>query len=388
MRANPGGTIGPQEVIGRDRLIEQLWQILERQSVLLTSERRIGKSTVVRKMCKEVPAASFCCFYRDLEGISSPEEFVERLYSDVKEVLDRGDRAKLQFDRLLVKLGGAEIWKVKLPELKQRWKDLLGTLIDDVCRAESRTVVFFWDELPLFIHDVNREAGERAAMEVLDVLRSLRHHHDRLRMVFTGSVGLHLVLKDLRKEGYASAPTNDLRTIEVPPLEPEDGAHLARLLIDGEGLVCQEDHDRVAHWISEAAGHIPFYIHWLVARLVAAGVPVSGEAVNSHLQLLISDPDDPADFGYYRRRLDTYYERCEVVLALAALDAVAARQEPLGFDGLLNLVRHRQPSAQPEALREVLQLLERDHYLVRSPSTGEYGFRHSPVQQWWKFARS
>jgi len=164
MRANPGGTIGPQEVIGRDRLIDQLWQILERQGILLTSERRIGKSTVVRKMCKQVPAARFCCFYRDLEGLSSPEEFVERLYLDVKDILDRGDQAKLQFDRLLVKLGGAEIWKVKLPELKQRWKDLLGTLIDDVCHAESRTVVFFWDELPLFIHDVKRKAGDRKSV--------------------------------------------------------------------------------------------------------------------------------------------------------------------------------------------------------------------------------
>ena len=207
-------------------------------------------------------------------------------------------------------------------------------------------------------------------------------------MVFTGSVGLHLVLKGLRKHGYASAPTNDLRTIEVPPLDPEDGARLARLLIDGESLPCCEDPDRVSQRIAEAAGQIPFYIHWLVARLVVTGGPVSSEAVNTHLQLLISDPNDPADFGYYRRRLDTYYERCEAALALAGLDAVAAHEGPLGFDGLLNLVRHRQPSAQPDALRDVLQLLERDHYLVRSPSIGEYGFRHSPVERWWKFARS
>jgi len=375
-------------VVGRDPLIQQLWQTLERQSVLLTSERRIGKSTVVRKMYKEVPEDGFRCFYRDLEGLSAPEEFVERVYLDVKDVLDRADRAKLQFHRLLAELGGAEIWKLKLPHLQQRWKDLLATLMADLCRAEGRMVVFFWDELPLFIHDVKLKSGERAAMEVLDVLRSLRHHHERLRMVFTGSVGLHLVLKDLRKKRYANAPTNDLRTVEVPPLEPEEGARLARLLVEGEGLSCVEDRDSVAGRISEAAGHIPFYIHWLVARLAVANAPVSGEAVDAQLQSLISDSDDPADFGYYRRRLDTYYDRGETVLALAALDAVAAHQGPLGFEGLLNLVRHRQQSAQLEALRDVLQLLERDHYLMRGSSDGRYGFRHSPVQRWWRFARA
>jgi hypothetical protein len=53
MKANPGGTIGPKEVIGRDQLIADLWRALDSQSVVLTSERRIGKSTVIQKMQKE-----------------------------------------------------------------------------------------------------------------------------------------------------------------------------------------------------------------------------------------------------------------------------------------------------------------------------------------------
>ena len=53
MRANPGGIVGPEDVIGRDDLIAELWQTLEKQSVVLTSERRIGKTSVIRKMKDE-----------------------------------------------------------------------------------------------------------------------------------------------------------------------------------------------------------------------------------------------------------------------------------------------------------------------------------------------
>ncbi len=65
MRANPGGQLSPNEVVGRDRLIAQLWDILERQSVVLTSERRIGKTQVVKKMEAEASDEIFVV-YRDL----------------------------------------------------------------------------------------------------------------------------------------------------------------------------------------------------------------------------------------------------------------------------------------------------------------------------------
>lgn len=50
MRANPGGVLAPEDVIGRSGLIQHIWRVLETQSVVLTSERRVGKTSVIRKM--------------------------------------------------------------------------------------------------------------------------------------------------------------------------------------------------------------------------------------------------------------------------------------------------------------------------------------------------
>jgi transcriptional regulator with XRE-family HTH domain len=45
-KANPGGDIAPEEVIGRDQLIITLWERLRQQSLIYLGERRIGKSSV------------------------------------------------------------------------------------------------------------------------------------------------------------------------------------------------------------------------------------------------------------------------------------------------------------------------------------------------------
>src|SRR5262249_27973119 len=147
---------------------------------------------------------------------------------------------------------------------------------EDVAAAGGHRLVLFWDELPLFLHNVKTTAGERPAMEVLDMLRSMRQRHRHVRMVFAGSVGRHQVISEMRKARYANDPTNDMRVVEVPPLDPADGALLARRLIEGESLRCAEDPDSIALRISEAAAHIPFYIHYLVVRLKEQDAAIGG----------------------------------------------------------------------------------------------------------------
>ncbi len=326
------------------------------------------------------------CFLRDVEAFRSPSEFIEGIYADVEAALSKGERARLAFWKLAEKLGGTEIGHIKLPHLKAHWKTLLAALFDDIFANESRQVVFFWDELPLFLYNVKEASGEQDAMEVLDALRALRQKHPRLRMVFTGSVGIHQVIGSLRKYGYSNDPTNDMLTIEVPPLHSSDGARLAKLLLAGESIALSDDEGNVCRTISEAAGHIPYYVHCLISRIRDAGGSVDSDGARACLQNLIADPNDPAHFHYYQSRLTTYYGTAEATLALHALDALASRKKPVSFSDLLNLVRHRTPDAEDEVFRQVLQVLLKDHYLLRD-SDGSYSFRYSIVQAWWAYTR-
>ena len=66
--------VGPQNVVGRDKLIETIWKKLETRSLQFTAERRVGKTTVMTKMAAE-PKAGYEVLFMDLEGIDSPHAF-------------------------------------------------------------------------------------------------------------------------------------------------------------------------------------------------------------------------------------------------------------------------------------------------------------------------
>ena len=49
MKANLGGQINIKAVVGRDQLIRQIWDTITQQSVVMTAERRIGKTTIIKR---------------------------------------------------------------------------------------------------------------------------------------------------------------------------------------------------------------------------------------------------------------------------------------------------------------------------------------------------
>lgn len=101
---------------------------------------------------------------------------------------------------------------------------------------ENTKLLFLWDEMPFMLVNIRDGEGEQTAMQVLDHLRWLRQTHSGLRMVITGSIGLHHVIASLKEKRYANSPVNDMAAIDVQPLSEADAAHLASLLIAGEGL--------------------------------------------------------------------------------------------------------------------------------------------------------
>ena len=399
MRANPGGEIAPQDVVGRDRLIRRLWETLERQSVILVAERRMGKSCVVKKMQAE-GAGTRLMFYRDVEGIGSPIEFVEQVYHVVEGHLSLVGKAAGRVRALVKQLAGFELGGlVKLPkEVASHWKNVLERTIEDLAEHQKRPVVFFWHELPLMLKKIAQSAGDQSAMAMLDTLRGLRQMHANVRMVYTGSIGLHHVTSALAAAGHANDATNDMRTIEVPELDPEDAQLLAKELLLGEGLACA-DLAATAGTIAEQVDLIPFYIHSVASSMKDQGDTASPELARQIVARALVDPRDAWHLQHYRKRLNQYYGEDRLPVVLALLDDLAAPDEALSFDQIRSrLGANLQPDASEtarrvltgdtELLRELLLLLQRDHYIQQQPEDGRHRFRFPLIQRWWRLARS
>lgn len=388
VRVNVGGQLDPAEVIGRDKLAKTVWRTLEKQSVILSAERRIGKTNLIRKMQAEASTDKLA-IYRDLEGTKTPLEFAENIYQDVEQYLSTQKKAGARMQSLLKHLGGIQIGNfLKLPEnvSQHHWKDLLTATIADLTEHEERTIVLFWDEMPYMIYDIARTVNENAAMEVLDTLRQLRNQHKNLRMVFTGSIGLHSVITSFKKVGYANDPTNDMKLIDVPNLEPEYAEEVARELLRGESVV-SDDLLSTAKAIASICDGNAFYIQFVVDRIAQTGEPASPASVELLIESCLTDPQDGWHMQHYRERINTYYtDAQDQQFALSILDIVAISPTPVLFNALFNQLKANMATDDQEKARNMLTLLQRDHYIVLE-TNGAYRYRFPLIQRSWRLQR-
>ncbi len=391
LRANPGGQLSPAEVIGRDKQIGRLWGILERQSLVLSAERRMGKTSVVKKMMAEAPS-DMLLIYHDLEGLRSPLEFVETVFQDVERYLTGLQRTAKRTRQVLEQLNGAEFNGFKLPNIAApHWKTLLTKTIEDLVEHQERTLIFFWDEMPMMLDNIKQDNGEKVAMEVLDTLRSLRQmcgnqSPSKLRMVFTGSIGLHHVIGSLKQAGYANAPTNDMYPEELPPLSLNDAQELALGLLAGEEIPT-DDIQATARAIAKSVDGIPYYIHHVVDRLKwSYGKKVNPAIITAFVDACLTDPLDRWDMSHYRERIDVYYESEKRPFVLNLLDILAVASQPLQFNDLFNRLKSHVVTEDSEMVRDVLTLLQRDHYVIQQRD-GTYRFRFPLIGRYWRLHR-
>ncbi len=383
MKANPGGEIPPEEVVGRDALIRRIWRILERQSLVLQAERRMGKSCLIKKMTA-APRPGFLALYRDLEGVKTPLEFVETVFRDVEQHLSRAGKMAGKARRLAQKLQGVQLGKVKFPrELAPNWKLLLEATLKDLVTQQEDRLVLFWDEIPYMLQNIAAREGEAQAVDLLDNLRALRQSLPEIRMVFTGSIGLHHVLSSFRKGGLSHAPTNDMFVLEVPPLSEADAADLALALLEGEGIPCGNPR-AVALAVARGVDGVPFYIHHIVDRLASLSGPVDPGRVEALVEENLTAPSDPWHMSHYRERLGSYYGKREP-LALEILDILALRPEGVSFGEILDLLQTTPVRPGPEEARSMLADLARDHYVSKAGDL--YAFRFPMIRRWWRLAR-
>lgn len=388
-QANPGGILAPDEVVGRDELVARLWKILERRSLYITAERRMGKTSVVRdKMGKTAPEG-WKLIYLDVSKAISPLQFIDALRQASHDHLDTGKKAKFAFYDWVNRLAGVEV-KVgagfKLPDnLGPHWKTLLEKLLKDLASLDTRVVLAF-DELPLMLDAIKRReesvVGEALVMELLDTLRAVRQENE-LRMIYTGSLGLHHVLTVLREQGYQNDPVNDMTPIDLKPLTLEDATELARRLLHGEGVPCDDLEETAAH-LARTTDGIAFYIQHIVAEMGLEGKKGSIVEVDRCLQQRLTDQLDPWRLNYYDERIDTHYPGAYRPIARAVLDQLALGK-PKSLEELTEGIDPTKIARDAETVRKVLGLLGMDHYTAYEAR--KYRFRSPFILRIWRCRR-
>ncbi|HVI03995.1 MAG TPA: hypothetical protein VM869_35130, partial [Enhygromyxa sp.] len=365
----------PEHVLGRDELIARYWNKLETQSIALLAPRRIGKTSITKRMIA-FPPARFIVRARDLEDVDSVVQFARALFEDVEAQLRSFTRVAARGRAVLASLGIVEIkdFRIELGELS--WRKLLDQVfadLDEHAQAEGRLVVLVWDEFTYFISELALNGHERDAMALLDSLRAARQKYQHVRMVLTGSIGLPEMERRLRNAGHRNRALNDV-AVEIVPLFDETNARLVTAaLLRGAALdVSAEVVDAI---IELSEGH-PMIIQLLVEGL-KAHARVDVRAVEAEFSRAVEPPGDPLDLRYYTERIEQNFGSKDAELACAILDALALQPGQT-----LNELLERLPGPTTRTLlSDLLRHLIDDFYIVRSE--GKHEFRLRLLREFW-----
>lgn len=388
MKINPGGKLNIEDVIGRDTEIERYWRALAQQSLILSAERRIGKTHILKKMEYEC-TQDYIPLYQDLEGVHSIDELVNSIYRTIREHTD----SNLSLDAFIAKLSGwipSKISGFDTSAAKNLWPSRLVKALDNLAQTSNdRKVLMLWDEFPLMLDNIQKSQGPAVAIKLLDHLREFRFsRNDRIRFILTGSVGLHLILRSLRSAGQTNAPVNDMLAVEVKPLSEDYAVELATNLLSETSAAAIEIPYIAKQIVQEVEG-FPYFIHHVVDQLDQLPGKPTREDVSRATGLLIYGSDDPANLNYYVERMSSYYSRDQQTSALKVLDVIAGLESPEETRNILNLCRHSDSGFQDEKIRETLRILIEDHYLkpCDTEESVKYDFRWRLVKEWWRRTR-
>lgn len=354
--------MAPEDVIGRERDVAAVFRSLASVGVVITGERRMGKTSLARVIARDARSQGWTVVSQSAEGFTTLAEFSEALITAMSS-LDGPLKGAMR-----TVLGRMELNLGPLKINQNMAGRVLDAVVSEAVKSVDERLLLIIDELPLFVRELDRQRpGDGAA--ALHLLRRLRQDHsDRLRMLCLGSVGFHHVARD------AMGALNDLERYRLGPLDPTDASYLARGILRWADVSIPEE-GALAGAISEAVEGVPFYVHRLVAQLLrrppeTCTVAAVGDIVAEALR----PPDDPWELRHYRERVRPYYGG-DAPVAVAVLDALATSRAALQPPDIASRVNTS--AAAPvdrELLSDVIERLVDDHYLVFEGDSLRFAF--------------
>ena len=365
---------------------------------LLTAQRRMGKTSLVRELLRRLAADSeFEPIFVDLEAANTSEDAVAEIAVQSRRAHVAWDRIKSGFVNVLRELGD-RVDSVSLSDVQVKlragidsgnWR-LKGDEVFAALAGHDRRVVLAIDELPILVnrllkgHDYRITPERRqAADEFMSWLRKNgQAHRDRVTLLLSGSVGLGPILRQAELTAHANiyshydlkpwydatasnclAELSETYSLELPPEVRQDMCRRLRWMVPHhvqQFFDCLHEHLRRERR-NQATLH-DVDVVYAVDMLGSRG-QVGLDHYEGRLKTLLGT-------DLYRIALDLLTEA--VPEGRLDDDAVARYREH--FPVTDESDRH--------PIEAVLHVLEHDGYLERC--TGEYRFLSGLLEDWWR----
>lgn len=358
------------------------------EHILLTAPRRVGKTSVLFDLVDN-PDDNIYAVYLNTEAINDPEVFYKDILAAIinTDLVERFGKFSHNVKSFItdwakkissVQLGTVEM-RLEGHAATSSFNSLVKFLTD--IKTEGKIILVMLDEFPFTLEHIAEKYGDEAVLYFLNqnrVLRQTPQFSDKVRFVYTGSIGLYSVVKRLN----GTDRVNDLNEIRPRPLKKEEAAELFnRLLRAKTGQAANEE--TTSYVLSKISWLIPFYIQLMVKEMASMvrheDCPIDLPTADIAFERVVANGD--IYFQHYKSRLNkSFRNEQERALALELLSAVK-KKERLVKNEAYNMAAHTKYKL-TERLDEIIEVLKHDGYLAEESNT--YFFYSPILKYWWK----
>ena len=376
--------IGPpvegEDFFGREKEIRKANKLLDsNHSLLLSAPRRIGKSSLAKRLIGEKQQQGWKCVYIDLEETTTEEGFLRLVIESFKkngiwkqltEGMSKGVATLL--DRIeKVTIGGVVDLNIGKREEQE---DLYKNLKELIKHDEDTFIVV--DELTLFLGILNKsENGAEKVAFILNWLRSLRQvSKTNVRWLFCGSVGLRNFTSAMNL-GYT---INDLMEFGLGELSREEAEGLLSGLCKSEDMEMGEE--LINYTLDKLHWNIPYFIQVIFSKLAEE---YEDEVTKESIDIAYNKLCSENYLSTWSERLSEYREF--EVPARQILKSLSTQPAGMERDAMLNILMTGQDASKVEEidylLSKVLEMLENDGYILKMDSIR--AFRSPLLRDYW-----
>ena len=368
---------------------------------LLTAQRRMGKTSLVRELLRRLAAEGhFETVFVDLEDVRTAADAVVEIGVESRHVHGAWDRIKAGFANIL---GGIEerIDTLSVAEVRVKlragidpgsWRQKGDAVCAALAKSE-RPVVLALDELPILVNRMLKDhdyritpAGKQDADEFLSWLRKIgQDHRDRICLILSGSIGLEPILH----QAGLSAHANIFSPLDLKPWDEKTALECLAALAETCGLdlplaarkdMCLRLRCLVPHHVQRFFDNLDESLR-LDGRRHASLEDVKRVYTDEMLSIR-----GQADLDHYESRLKLVLGPDGYRAALSLLTEAAVNDGVLGR-AAMDLYRERfrvwAVSDHPVPIDDVLRVLEHDGYL-EPWGDDEYRFVSGLLEDWWR----
>ena len=389
MNSSTGRWVSGDNFFNRERELRILeTRVRDRNHVLLTGQRRMGKTSIVQELGRRLEAEGWIFLFADVEGATCAEDAIADIAQAVYPVRPIASRfvtgMKRWLDNNIEEINAYEFRvKIRAGLDAGSWRRYGEQLLRD-CAVQDKPVLLVIDELPILLNRMLKgDDGVRQVDEFLSWLRGVLQGigDGSLVLIVSGSIGLTPLVNRL---GIPDR-INHLEPFRLGPWDCDTSIECFQRLAENYELRVE---DGVANAVYDALGiGIPHHVQSFFARLrdhatMQGRDQVTVEDVKVVYRTGLLGPSGQNDLVHYETRLkealeDESHTIAMEILAEAATQNVFTSGARRCLEGLYAMVVD---DAQGR-IADTLEILMHDGYLEASDDGHRFPSRL--LKNWW-----